>query len=223
VNLTSIIRSILQPDVAVAAGPVLSNQGFLFAQEYEAIRDALPVRRQEFIAGRSYARSALRQIGGTEQSIPRADDRSPIWPLGYVGSISHTHHHCGAIVAESKLYLTLGLDIESDDPLEPELYSLIGSDRERRTLSFPLKTEVGPVDRAKLVFSAKESVFKACNPVTKVWLDFQEVEVELDGEERMFRATLVSGGQLLPCTDALVGQWAVLENHIVTALCVRRV
>lgn len=221
VALSSTIQNIVPPDVTVAAGPILSNQGSLFADEYDAIARAVLGRRQEFTAGRSYARAALRRIGCADQAIRSAADRRPLWPLGFVGSISHTRDVCGAIVAKSSRYLGLGLDIESNEPLEPDLYNLIGSRGDIRPLSPPIETELGLVDQAKLIFSAKESVFKACNPVNGRWLDFHEVYVELNCQRQTFVATLASGYPLLSGIESLTGHWAVLEKHVVTAICVR--
>ena len=63
------------------------------------LKQAVPKRCAEFLAGRYVAQQALKELTTREYQIPVADDRSPIWPEGIVGSISYTDSQSIAAVA----------------------------------------------------------------------------------------------------------------------------
>src|SRR5258708_11831857 len=103
----------LFPAGAVAAdlrGP--GNPDLLLAGEAIYVGRAVLKRVQEFAAGRLCARRALAEFGIVDLPIKVADDRQPIWPDSFVGSITHTGDFCAAVVAESRRIRALGLDSE---------------------------------------------------------------------------------------------------------------
>jgi 4'-phosphopantetheinyl transferase EntD len=50
---------------------------------------ATPARRCESAPGRRCAREALAILGGPRVAILAGHFRDPVWPFGYVGSITH--------------------------------------------------------------------------------------------------------------------------------------
>jgi 4'-phosphopantetheinyl transferase EntD len=74
----------------------------------------------------------------------------------------------------------------------------------------------------KLLFSAKESVFKAWFPLTGRWLDFDDAVVSFEPKDRSFRVQLLVSPPLGSAfdTDCLTGRFLVQEELIMTAVTV---
>ncbi|MEM6846531.1 MAG: 4'-phosphopantetheinyl transferase superfamily protein [Pseudomonadota bacterium] len=211
------LRALLPQNVSAAGGPIAQAQGPLFPGEEEAVARAVPVRQTEFRAGRTFARAALAHLGASQAAIPRAADRRPLWPTGVVGAITHSRHIAAAIAARSDHYLGLGVDLEPATPLDSALYRMIGRPQEQGGLAQPVHTGTGTVDRAKLVFAAKEAVFKAYYPLTRHFLDFQDATVGVDPDGR-FTAVLVANVPPVPGHPVLHGRWMQVDRHILAVL-----
>jgi 4'-phosphopantetheinyl transferase EntD len=218
-GLIDLLKSMLPPDVAFAAGAIADGGVDLFDVERSAVSGAVAKRQREFAAGRVYARAALAALACPPQAIPAAADRRPIWPRGFVGSISHCDHLCAAIVGRSAAYLGLGIDIDDDTPLEDGLRDIICRPDERRIVA-----ENGlSADGAKLLFVVKEAVFKAYYPATSAFLDFHEVSVELDERNRSFTATLVAAEKpSLADSRCFQGRVGRVQGHLIAVVAVAR-
>ena len=83
----------------------------LWPEEGSYTQNVAPKRKREFRAGRAAARAALEACGLSPQPILRDKARRPIWPPGFVGSISHTDHLAAAIAGDQSAFAGLGLDI----------------------------------------------------------------------------------------------------------------
>ncbi len=122
-------------------------------------------RKTEYLAGRWCAREALRMLG--LDGIPgMGADRAPLWPEGAVGSITHSKGTAEVMVADARHWLAVGLDTEQwltaerADRLCREL--LTAEEREKLKGLSPMQR----ANRITLIFSAKESLFKALYPLT---------------------------------------------------------
>ena len=137
---------------------------------------AVPARQAEFYTGRHLARLALADLGVATAPIERRDDRSPVWPAGVLGSITHTTGICAAAVvrAGTNGLVGLGIDAEQDAVLDPSVVDRVLTWAERRALGDRAAAD------AIVAFSAKEALFKALHPATGAWLEPREVEVRLD-------------------------------------------
>jgi 4'-phosphopantetheinyl transferase EntD len=169
--------------VTEEAVPALVDEE-LFAEEQAFISRAVPKRRAEFGTARVCARRALARMGIAPVALVPEDDRAPRWPTGVVGSISHTHGYCAVVVAQSAHYASVGLDAEQDRELAPDLVNLICTARERHVL------RANP-EAAVLYFAAKEAFYKCQYPLTKTFLDFQDVELDVDFSQGTFRSTVI--------------------------------
>jgi enterobactin synthetase component D len=123
--------------------------------------------------------------------------RYPLWPDGIVGSISHTHRYVGVALARTRNYLGLGLDLEVRNSVTPDLFESILVGSEMKQLSTRVQVEL-----ATVLFSCKEAIFKAVNPVFNEFIDFLDVEVDVsDGRfrarcsEARHSAEMVNGGE----------------------------
>jgi 4'-phosphopantetheinyl transferase EntD len=147
----------------------------IWDDEATAIARAVPKRRAEFAAGRSAARAAMAEIGLPSAAIPQGGDRAPIWPAGLSGSIAHCDTCCIAAVALKEHCPALGVDIEPATPLDPDLVAVICTPEERTWLA----NEPNPGLAAKVIFSAKEAVYKAQYPLTNKVIGFDAVILEM--------------------------------------------
>ncbi len=182
------VRRELPAAVAFAGGPIADALDELFAAERAAVASAVAKRRDEFTAGRTYARRALAALGTAPAAIPVGERRAPVWPAGIVGSISHCKGYAAAAVARARDVAGIGIDVELDEPITPAVAARVCSAdelRERARLE-PLIA----MDLAKLLFSIKESVYKAYFPLTATFLDFSDVEVEIEPADSAFAARL---------------------------------
>ena len=156
-------RQLLPEGVAVSAGPHLENPMPLTDAERLSAGDIGVERRRELENGRTYAKQALTLLDLRDVEIPVAADRSPVWPEGIVGSITHvTGGACGhfaAAVARIRDVNAIGIDIERENGIHPRLWDyFLTKDEFKRILAFP--AHVRPVE-AQVVWCAKEAVIKA--------------------------------------------------------------
>lgn len=150
----------------------------LYPEEATAVAKAAPKRKSQFAAGRACARRALERLGLQGTAIAINDDRSPHWPEGIVGSISHSDQCCIAVVAYYGEIASVGVDVESSAPLAAQLESAVLSSEESRQLE--AYGAPGRLSWAKVAFSAKESLYKCYRPVTGRFLGFHDARIELD-------------------------------------------
>jgi enterobactin synthetase component D len=161
--------------VGVACSAITADVDHLYPEEQAAVDRAVPKRRREFATGRVNARHAMSRIGESPVAIPCGSDRAPIWPGHLSGSISHTDKACVAAVARRSDALSLGIDLEDDRPMDPEMWPTIC------TASEVAYVETQAIEsRGHWVtrfFSAKEAVYKWQYPLTGRMLEFQQVQL----------------------------------------------
>jgi 4'-phosphopantetheinyl transferase EntD len=136
---------------------------------------ATPKRVQEFAAGRLCARRALARFGITRGVLRAAADRQPLWPAGFLGSITHTDGFCAAVAAERSALQGLGLDSEVAGAVKAPLWPSICIAAELDWLRH-WPTEARP-QAATLVFAAKEAFYKAQYPLTGEFMSFSDLQV----------------------------------------------
>lgn len=174
------VSRVLPAEATVVVATPAMFGGELLREERAGTEKMVPKRLGEFTAGRIAARTALKTLGFPEAPLLVGPSRAPIWPEGAVGSISHTGSTCVAAVALKAQVHTLGLDLEEDTPLGRDLEPMVVTPEERAWLDNLSEGERGRA--GKLIFSAKESVFKCWFPVEEQWLDFQDAAVVADPE-----------------------------------------
>jgi len=163
----------------------------LHEQERQALGGMVNKRVREFVAGRVLARRALAELGLDDHAIPKRQDRSPGWPVGVVGSITHTNDLCVVAVAKEDHVTALGIDVERSRALEGSLWPQIGDEDEIRKLPSGMQTGVAVC----WLFSAKEAFYKAQYPLTGKFLGFEDVRVTLDIANGLFAVDLRSGDE----------------------------
>jgi len=216
---TALLTTLLPTSVAVAE-QFGAHVGTLSKEEKEVLGEAAPKRQLEFAAGRNCAREALKRLGLPESPILRGKNREPLWPDGVVGSITHCQGYCAAAVAYGNQIPALGIDAEPDEPLPEGVLPLIARKEEIEKLANGWSSSAPHPDR--ILFSAKESTYKAWYPLTNRWLDFDAVRIDLVAEHGSFDVTVLGGCCVGVGSLKFSGRYMVRNGLILTAVITER-
>lgn len=213
---------LLPPVVAVEAFDDVAGEA-PFPGEEGLIAGAVEARRREFITSRRCAREALRAFGHPEAPILPGPKREPRWPAGLTGSITHCAGYRAAAVARTADISLLGIDAEPNNALPADVAESIILPGEREMLA-RLAAVRPETYWERLLFSAKESVYKAWFPVTRRWLGFEDVRLTIDAETGAFTATLLVAGPRIdgaPPLTSLHG-WFVVDRGLILTVVASR-
>jgi 4'-phosphopantetheinyl transferase EntD len=215
------LEGILPPSAAVAEVRGDIADAALFPEEAEAIGRAVEKRRREFRTGRACARAALAELGVEPQAIPSGERGAPQWPGGIVGSITHCDGYRAAALARGADLLTIGIDAEVDAALPDGVLSDVALPEERRALEL-LGREEPRLSWDRLLFSIKESVYKAWYPLAERWLGFEDARVTIDRDRGSFAARLLVPGPDLEGEElsGFSGRWLAHDGLLLTAIAV---
>ena len=216
------IRGLL-PDVVVAGEAFDDRPGEApFPGEEDLIARAVDGRRREFVTARRLAREALAELGYRPAPIRSGPNREPIWPAGVVGALTHCAGYRAAAVARQSDLAALGIDAEPNSPLPAGVGPSIIRPTEAERLD-PLFAYAPEVHWDRLLFSAKESVYKAWFPLTGRWLGFEDAELTFDPMAATFGARILIDGARTdggPPLTELAGRFLVENGLLVTAVTV---
>jgi enterobactin synthetase component D / holo-[acyl-carrier protein] synthase len=174
-------------------------------------------RRREFATTRQCARQALEALGVPTVAVLLDADGAPVWPDGVVGSLTHCPGYRAAAVGRSEAFRGLGIDAEPHMLLPPAVDDLVLRAEERARLR-TLSAARPDVHGDRLVFSAKEAVYKAWFPVTRHWLGFEDVSITVrpdGGFEASLDPLLPPVGRTVPARIA--GRWLVGRGFVLAA------
>ena len=215
-SCSSLISLLVDEPIVVVEMNPLNVSGSLFSVEHEAVERAVSKRIQHFTAGRVCARRALQVLGlSVPTAIPMGEDGAPQWPPGFIGSISHTEGWCAAAVAPRSRVRAVGIDIEQADPLKVSLIRHICTDKER----FWLVDRSDSALMAKIIFSAKESLYKCQYPLTGQFLGFQDAAIELGNQS--FKAIFLRDVGEFRIGDTIVGRFVINKGLVATACSIQ--
>jgi 4'-phosphopantetheinyl transferase EntD len=172
-----------------------------------------PQREAEFRAGRACARQALAQLGYHNWPLLPAPTREPQWPPGVVGSITHSGTYCAAAVASERVCAGLGIDVEAIDRIREDMAELICSSREPHR---PDRPGTDARTTLALLFSAKESVFKAVFPRTHIPFEPADIEIACDAGAGTFRAHAAALPALDRICTRIEGRYAFASGYVLT-------
>ena len=176
-------------------------------------------RKADYLAGRFLARQALTCIGSTKFLVGTAKDKSPVWPVGYTGSISHSSIYAICAVAKCDDTHRVGLDVQTLFTYE---------DMQFFYKTIITRTEYGLLHSlaylhvivATIIFSAKESLFKALYPEVGHHFNFYAAKVIIiDPHYEVFEIELLQELSVsLPKGKHFKGIYKVHEDYIFTAI-----
>jgi len=216
----SILDGLLDPQIRLAHGDPRANWPAGPPIEEASLERAVESRRREFRAGRTVARHAMLSLAAPSAAIAVRADRSPAWPHGLVGSISHCDDLCIAAVGRiDQGWLAIGIDVEARAALLPELVAEVCGPEEQDWL-----TGLPIADRgvfARLIFSAKECAYKCQHTLSSRLLDFNALTTRIDQASGRFVARFNQSATPFVAGDELVGRYRMDADHIVTAIALR--
>jgi 4'-phosphopantetheinyl transferase EntD len=167
------VEQLSSPDIFVDCRVIaLGDEAALLPEEADSIASHVPHVRRASGAARIAGRALLARLGSREQPIPKAGSGAPVWPEGILGSFAHDDEVAVAAVARRRDIGALGIDVEPAEPLPPELQALVLTKRERAQLPHASWSD-------RLVFAAKEAVYKAIAARDGTLLDYQDIETDL--------------------------------------------
>jgi 4'-phosphopantetheinyl transferase EntD len=147
---------------------------------------------------------------------------APRWPEGTTGSITHCAGYRAAAVGLTRDVVSLGVDAEPDEALPDDgMLGLIALPQERARLA-GLSADLPAIAWDRLLFSAKESVYKTWFPLARSWLGFESADIVISPDAGTFTARLLVPGPLVngqPLT-ALSGSWVADRGLLATAIVV---
>ncbi|MFF2183638.1 4'-phosphopantetheinyl transferase [Streptomyces sp. NPDC058155] len=193
----------------------------LFPEEALLVKSAVAQRRDEFTTARHCARQALTRLGAPAGAILTGERGAPLWPEGVVGSITHCAGYRAAVVARPAHAAAIGVDAEPALPLPEGVLEAVALPDEQIAVKELLASAPG-VAWDRLLFSAKESVYKAWYPLTRRFLEFEEARLVFDPAGGTFTAHLLAGparagGRTLHTFD---GRWLSDEGIVLTSVTV---
>jgi 4'-phosphopantetheinyl transferase EntD len=149
------------------------------------------------------------------------EDRAPLWPSGFVGTISHTDGYCAVAVARDGAVESLGLDVERAEPLRPALFKMICTPAERAHLESLDEASAGRL--GKLIFGAKECAYKCQYTRSRTFLGFQAMRIEVDETRSAFTAVFEQpAGEHFAPGDRIEGRFRYEDGLVLTGTTLRR-
>ncbi|MGW6568825.1 4'-phosphopantetheinyl transferase family protein [Streptomyces sp. NPDC054975] len=195
----------------------------LHPEEEQHIALSVDTRRREFTTTRACARKALARLGLPSVPILPGPRGAPQWPAGVVGSMTHCAGYRAAAVAHAGDALTIGIDAEPNEPLPDGVLEAVAFPQEAAAVHALGRTHPG-VCWDRLLFSAKESVYKAWFPLTERFLTFEDATITWDTPSDArpttsggFQAELLVEGPW-PTGRHLPGRWTVRDGLLCTSI-----
>lgn len=174
----------------------------LLPEEARTIRAIKPAARCASGAGRMVARRLLASQGTENGVILRAASGEPVWPGPFLGSIAHDDEVAVVAVTRDRSYRALGIDVEPVEPLPEEIFPLVVTERDNAG-------SIEPDLAGRLIFSAKEAVYKAAFPSDREILDYEDITINLPE-----RYGVTKSGRRLTLSYCLSPRIAVLAYEL---------
>jgi enterobactin synthetase component D / holo-[acyl-carrier protein] synthase len=216
-----VIQQLLPQNVVVVEAFADRPGEPVFPGEEDLIANAVESRRREFITARRCAREALVSLGYPPAAIRSGPRREPQWPSGVVGSITHTRGFRAAAIAPEQVAASIGIDAEQNGPLPNGVEETITIPAERNMLA-ALARDFPFTHWGRVLFSAKECVYKAWYPLTGRWLGFEHADLTIDPTGAFTAKLLIDGARTDggPPLRELQGRFLVSQGYIATAVVV---
>lgn len=214
------IEEILPADVVAGEAFGDPPDATLLPEEEVVVCRAVEKRRREFTTVRACARAALDTLGVPAGALLPGPRGAPSWPAGVVGSMTHCDGYRAAAVARADDVRAIGVDAEPHQPLPHGVRDAVTSPHERALLDL-LAGEASRTCWDRLLFCAKEALYKVWSPLTGRWLEFTEATVTLR-PSGTFTARLTVPGPVVDGQRRAVfpGRWLVRDGLIVAAVVI---
>lgn len=185
----------------------------LYGEEQALIKNSVEKRKKEFSAGRACARKVLHQLGIDHYPLLADRERVPLWPENILGSISHTEGSCLAVATKKGRLQGIGIDVERINRSVYDIKRMICVPTELDFLA-RLNCDEKQLSYLMLIFSAKESVYKALYPSRRMPFEFNDFRIRIDTLSGCFRVELLI--DIGPC-PRLIGRYFFVDNYVFTS------
>ncbi|MDO8875732.1 MAG: 4'-phosphopantetheinyl transferase superfamily protein [Pseudolabrys sp.] len=150
----------------------VGDEDLLLPEEQRVVTTRDLEARRASGAARHLARGLMAELGHPVVAIGRERFGQPVWPAGVVGSLAHDRVMAVAAVVSSSTAVSLGIDVEPAEPLPDDAVPLVmTADDEPGTASRHLA--------GRILFAAKEAIYKAVHPLDGIILNHDDVIVSL--------------------------------------------
>ena len=204
--------------MAVRQSEYLDETEFNLRGEVVELGNVSRTRLRAFATGRTLAYQALESLGEPNLKILRGTNGEPLWPTGYVGSITHKSGSCIAVAATTRLVSGLGIDLETDEPLDAQLWRKLANAAELDQSAIYPDLSIG--NFVNVLFSAKESVFKCQSLVTgRHDLNHRQICLTFARRSQSFTGQIVVAPEDSARLDVLViqGKFLISGGFVVTS------
>ncbi|GGS38998.1 4'-phosphopantetheinyl transferase [Streptomyces nojiriensis] len=224
------IETLLPEEVRAGEAFGADGSAVLHPEEAVLVAAATEERREEFTTVRGCARRALAALGLPPTPVLPGKRNVPQWPAGVVGSMTHCAGYRAAVLARDTDLVAVGIDAEPDLPLPRGVLESIALPQELVWARTPV-TGAARLCRDRLLFSAKEAVYKTWYPLVGTELDFDDAALSFRTDEHLpaggprrgtFRARVLRPGTApdgRPVTE-FTGRWLAERGLVVTAIAV---
>jgi len=148
------------------------DENALRAVEAASLTSNVLAARRASGAARIAARALLARIGFPDADVPKGAGGEPLWPDGVVGSLAHDTEVAVAAVGLQRNFASIGVDVEPALALPADMLELIAKPDELRRIDRDLL-------KGRLLFAAKEAVYKAAYRLDQAFLEFTDIDVDL--------------------------------------------
>jgi len=164
----------------------------LFGDRFDGyLARAVVKRKAEFVAGRYLAHQALNLLGASHTCVDISAHRAPLWPDTFIGSISHSDGFVVCAVGHKNVIKGVGIDVESFIDAETA-GKIINSILTHSEFYFTGENIAPDPEILTLIFSAKESLYKALYPHVGRYFDFKAAAInKIDVITKRFTIELV--------------------------------
>jgi len=169
----------------------------LLKEEAPAFAASVVKVRRASGAARIVARRLLTQLGHPDCALPKGPAGAPMWPAGIIGSLAHDARVAVAAVGMRADVDALGIDVEPAECLPSELLDLVATPQERLNLGYDAY-------HGRLLFVAKEAVYKAVHPLDQTFLEHHDIEINL-----LERKAVVRNGRVVEL------RFSISSHHLV--------
>lgn len=191
----------------------------LFPEEKKYLKNvSSEVRKLTYTLGRGCAHCILEKYGYNNFPILKDISGAPVFPETLTGSISHTNNWAVAAMAKNDIVKGIGIDIEDlSRKVNPGIKRIIATPDEKKTIEDLPKNQQDKC--IKIIFSAKESIYKCVYSISGVPLKFQDLSIKFIDKPGMFSWYLsVECKNLQPESFQYIGKFVIKDDLVMTSV-----
>ena len=206
------VETLIENEISLVFGQIGDYTHRLSSKQTQFISKAVTKRQLEYSTGRFFTLLAQKLLGRYPAPVETLN-RCPIWPDGLLGSISHTDQFAIVVMALNTRYKGLGVDMEIMGKVTNDISSLCLTPFELKNLP---QSDKMPYPET-MIFSGKEAVYKAVNPLIGHIIEFNEVELDFNQNHfGHFSARYIGSDTKNQLINEGAGWCEFFGNHVLT-------